>query len=460
MHNYWKVLTLLVIMAFLPAAYAATFVSYGLPESKAIIFGYPGSGSNYNAPYVDSSGKWRIDTVDSVTNIPSLDTVDTVTVVDTVNTVTTVSTVTDVTDVTNVTDVDSVNLVDTVSVIDNINSIDSVTDIAGGDLDTISVVDNVNSVDSITDIAGGDLDTVSIVDNINSVDSITDIAGGDLDTVSVVDTVNTVAAVTNVGSLDTCDTVSVVANVAAGTIDIDYLTESFLTEVERGNISGVALKRIIAVNETLSAAAELINPCSSPEVNAAAAATVFISSDSATDDKDSTGAKSVYVWGKDGSGLDTYETLNIEGQTTVETTALFKYVEGTRVATEGASGQVGNIYVFKGTATAGVPDGSPFNMIPIGYGQMWAGKYQCPSGDTAVLVDVNISTGGTGPYMVFAFAKKTSGAKNLIGIWSIKAGEFKAPVNYKLAALEYLYFAALSANAGDDITINARILNY
>jgi len=369
-------LILITLVALMAPCFAATYASIGLPESKAIIFGYPGSGSTYYAPYVDSNGLLRIDSVASITNIPSLDVVDTVSVVDIVNTVTTVATVTDVTEVANVTSVDTV--------------------------DTVTVVANVSTVASVS-------------------------------------------------------------NIAAGTIDIDYLSESFLTEVERGNILGVSLISINTMHDALSSAQELINPADSPEVNLAIAATLYVSSSSATDDKDSTGAKTIKLVGIDAFGNDTQETINLEGQTTEETTIPFSKLFSAQVMSEGTSGQVGDIYVHKdASVSSGVPAvGSQiFLKIPIGYGSCSTGKYQVPAGNTAVLVDMVVGCSGTGPYSLYVRNKKSGAASNVVGPFMLKDGINQLRLNMPLAAGEYVWFTALSGNAGDDISLRARILKY
>ena len=384
-------LILITLVALMAPCFAATYASIGLPESKAIIFGYPGSGSTYYAPYVDSNGLLRIDSVASITNIPSLDVVDTVSVVDIVNTVTTVATVTDVTEVANVTSVDAV---------------DAVTEVA-----------NVTSVDTV--------DTVTVVANVSTVAS--------------------------------------VSNIAAGTIDIDYLSESFLTEVERGNILGVSLISINTMHDALSSAQELINPADSPEVNLAIAATLYVSSSSATDDKDSTGAKTIKLVGIDAFGNDTQETINLEGQTTEETTIPFSKLFSAQVMSEGTSGQVGDIYVHKdASVSSGVPAvGSQiFLKIPIGYGSCSTGKYQVPAGNTAVLVDMVVGCSGTGPYSLYVRNKKSGAASNVVGPFMLKDGINQLRLNMPLAAGEYVWFTALSGNAGDDISLRARILKY
>lgn len=295
---------------------------------------------------------------------------------------------------------------------------------------------------------------------ISTVDTVTSVTITELSTCEVLETVEVVSEVSNVTSVDTVDTVT---SITGGNIDIDYSTEGYLTEVARGNVSGVALWNLVSINDGLTTSKELISPQSSIEMNAAAAATLYISSSSATDDKDLQGVQSVKIWGINGSNALVSEEIDIEGQATVETTASFKEVIKAAALTSGTSGQVGDIYIHKNASiTTGVPDDttSTYLKIPIGYGSSCNGKFKVPTGDTAVLVDVKISVGGTGPYVVYLFGKKNGAAENLLDIWSLDNNGDTYPLNIPLEALEYIHFEALSANAGDDIAINARVLLY
>jgi len=349
-----KFLVIILMALTLPLS-AATFSSSGLPEGASIIFGSTSTSSDtYYAPYVNSDGKLRIDTVDTVSAI------------------------------------------------------------------TLS----------------------------------------EIDTVEVLETVEIVSEVSNVTSVDTVDTIT---SITGGSIDVDYLTEGFLTEVARGNVSGVDLWTLTQINDTLPTSKELISPQSTIEQNAAAAATLYISSSSGTDDKDLQGVQSVKIWGINGSDALISEEIDIEGQATVETTASFAYVIKAAALTEGTSGQVGDIYVHKNdNITTGVPDDttSTYLKIPIGYGSSGNGKFFVPAGDTAVLVDANISCSGTGPYVVYLFNKKDGAANNLLGIYCLDDGADHVPLNIPLEALEYIHWEALSANAGDDIAVTFRVLLY
>jgi len=295
---------------------------------------------------------------------------------------------------------------------------------------------------------------------VSTIDSVTSVTITEMSTCEVVETVEVVSEVTNITSVDTVDTIT---SITGGSIDVDYLTEGFLTEVARGNVSGVDLWNLTQINDTLPTSKELISPASTIEQNAAAAATVYISSSSATDDKDLQGVQSVKIWGINGSDALISEEINIEGKATVETTASFKYIIKAAALTEGTSGQVGDLYIHKNASiTDGVPDDttSTYLKIPIGYGSSGNGKFFVPSGDTAVLIDANVSCSGTGPYVVYLFSKKDGAANNLLGVYCLDDGADHIPLNIPLEALEYIHWEALSANAGDDIAVSFRVLLY
>lgn len=361
-------ITLALVLFLTPAAYSAAFVSYGLPESKAMVFGSPdGSADNYYGLYVDSAGKVKVSTVDSITSV-SITTIDTVEVLETVEVVS---------EVTNVTSVDTVDL--------------------------------------ISDITGGTIDTVS--------------------------------------------------SITAGNIDIDYSTESFLSEVERGNISGVEMITISSFHTVLSSSFELVSASNSPEVMLTTAEVLNVSSSSATDDKDLTGALSLTIYGSNAAGARISESINLEGLASQETTLSFYCIDNVEIDEVGSGGAaVGDIYVYEANAlmTDGIPDGNPLAKIPIGYGACGNGKFYIPAGDTGILVDFTVSCGGTGPYEILVMRKAYGSAEpaRMIGTFMMDDGAEVFKMNEALDANDYVYFLAKSGNAGDDIAVRARFLVY
>ena len=345
------------LIMLLNPAYGAAFHSYGLPESKALMFGSPdGTGTDYYAPYIDSDGKLKISTIDAVTSV----------------TITT------------------------------------------------------------------------------------------LDTVEVVEMVEVVSEVSNVTSVDLVDTIT---TITGGSIDIDYLTEGFISEVDRGNIAGVSLVSVSSFHTELSSSFELISASNSPEVMLSTAEAVNVSSSAAADDKDLTGALSLTLFGSNVAGERISETIDLEGLASQETTLKYFCIDNIQIGTVGSGdAAAGDLYVYEADAamTSGVPDGNPLAKIPIGYGACGNGKFMVPTGDTAVLVDLAMCCSGTGPYEVLVMRQAYGSAEpaRMIADFMADDGAETFKINAALDANDYIYFLAKSANAGDDISVRARFLVY
>ncbi len=115
------------------------------------------------------------------------------------------------------------------------------------------------------------------------------------------------------------------------------------------------------------------------------AATMTVSSSSASDASGNGGARTVLVQGLDQNYLPISETISLAGQTGVATTKAYLRVTGVTVLTAGAGGSnVGTISVGTGTVTAGVP-AVTHELIPIGFNKEASGVYTVPAGYTAYL---------------------------------------------------------------------------
>jgi len=117
----------------------------------------------------------------------------------------------------------------------------------------------------------------------------------------------------------------------------------------------------------------------------AAASVMKVSSSSATDDKDSTGAHTVLIEGVDGSYNAVSETITLEGQTEQTTTNSYLRVNKMTVLTAGSGGtSVGVIYAGTGTVTAGVP-AVVVNRTGVNSNESESAFYTVPAGYTAYI---------------------------------------------------------------------------
>jgi hypothetical protein len=132
-----------------------------------------------------------------------------------------------------------------------------------------------------------------------------------------------------------------------------------------------------------------------------------ISSSSADDTSAGTGARTVTIVGLDGSYNQVSESITLNGQTAVNTTNSYLYVNGFYVASTGSGGaNAGNINAGTGVVTAGVP-AVLYDIIATGYNNRTTAHYCVPAGYTGYLTTGVITTGqASGSTSVTAFLKQ------------------------------------------------------
>jgi hypothetical protein len=101
----------------------------------------------------------------------------------------------------------------------------------------------------------------------------------------------------------------------------------------------------------------------------------------------------VYIEGLDGNYNVVSETVILNGQTEVNTTNSYLYVNGFTVLTVGSGGvNAGNINAGTGTVTAGVP-AVLYDIIATGYNNRTTGHYCVPAGYTGYMNEGMFSSG-------------------------------------------------------------------
>jgi hypothetical protein len=122
------------------------------------------------------------------------------------------------------------------------------------------------------------------------------------------------------------------------------------------------------------------------------ASVLKVSSSSATDDKDSTGAHTVLIQGVDGDYNEVSETITLEGQAAQNTTNSYLRVNKMTVMTAGSGGtSVGVIYAGTGTVNSGVPD-VIVNRTGINSNESESAFYTVPEGYTAYITRWSMSS--------------------------------------------------------------------
>jgi hypothetical protein len=127
----------------------------------------------------------------------------------------------------------------------------------------------------------------------------------------------------------------------------------------------------------------------------AAASVLKVSSSSATDDKDSTGAHTVLIEGVNGSYEPVSEIVTLEGQTQVDTVNSYLRVNKMIVLTAGTGGtSVGVIYAGTGSAGGGLPT-AIFNRTGVNSNESESAFYTVPAGYTAYINAWTMSSANT-----------------------------------------------------------------
>lgn len=186
------------------------------------------------------------------------------------------------------------------------------------------------------------------------------------------------------------------------------LYEPFGLQVARGQVTFHQNVIVFGYNSDVDTSEESVWPDGGTVPHPAAAATLKISSSSTDDDGDpvGTGARTVYIAGVDGNYNIVSETVTLNGQTAVNTTNQYLYVNEFYVLTVGSGGvNAGVVYAGTGTVTSGVP-AVIYDLIAIGYNNRTTGHYCVPAGYTGYMVEGLFSAGqASGSTSVTGFLK-------------------------------------------------------
>jgi len=183
--------------------------------------------------------------------------------------------------------------------------------------------------------------------------------------------------------------------------------EPFGLQVSRNQIQGHSSVIVFGYNPDVDTSEESVWPDGGTIPHPTSASVLKISSSSANDTSAGTGARSVFIEGLDGDYNVVSETVILSGQTAVNTTNSYLYVNSFYVATVGSGGEnAGNINAGTGTVTAGVP-AVLYDIIATGYNNRTTGHYCVPAGYTGYLIQGVFSSGqASGSTAVTGFLKQ------------------------------------------------------
>jgi hypothetical protein len=183
--------------------------------------------------------------------------------------------------------------------------------------------------------------------------------------------------------------------------------EPFGLQVSRGQIQGHSTVIVFGYNPDVDTSEESVWPDGGTVPHPTVASVLKISSSSTDDTSAGTGARTVYIEGVDGNYAVVSETVTLNGQTAVNTTNEYLYVNSFYVVTAGSGGaNAGNINAGTGSVTSGVP-AVLYDIIATGYNNRTTGHYCVPAGYTGYMTEGLFSSGqASGTTAVTGFLKQ------------------------------------------------------
>jgi hypothetical protein len=190
-------------------------------------------------------------------------------------------------------------------------------------------------------------------------------------------------------------------------ISLERRSEDFALQVARGQIPGHRVVQVFGYNGDVDQTEESVWPNGGVVPHPTAASVLKISSSSAADTAEGTGARTVYIGGVDSVFNEIGETVTLNGQTAVNTVNSYKYVNYLYVLTVGTgNSNAGDINVGTGTVTDGVP-AVLYDMIAIGYNQRTTAHFCVPAGHTGFMTTGVITAGqASGSSAITSFLKQ------------------------------------------------------
>lgn len=209
--------------------------------------------------------------------------------------------------------------------------------------------------------------------------------------------------------------------------------EPFELQVARGQITGHRSVVVFGYNPDVDTSRVTVWPHPGILPLPAAPLQMKVSSSSANDTANGTGARTVFVAGLDANHNEISETVTLNGQTAVLTTQFFLHINNAYVATAGSGlSAAGDIYFGDGVVTAGVP-ATVYDLIKFDYNQRITGSYTIPAGYTAYVSQGLFSAGQPGG------SAQVSGRLMTIGVDGIRRTAAITTVNNGAADYAFEY---------------------
>ena len=233
--------------------------------------------------------------------------------------------------------------------------------------------------------------------------------------------------------------------------------EPFELQVSRGQIQGHSTVIVFGYNPDVDTSEESVWPDGGTVPHPTVASVLKISSSSTDDTSAGTGARTVYIEGLDGDYAVVSETVTLNGQTEVNTTNEYLYVNSFYVVTVGSGGaNAGNINAGTGTVTSGVP-AVLYDIIAIGYNNRTTGHYCVPAGYTGYMVEGSLSAGqASGATSVTGYLKQ-HGPDGIIRVGAVTTvnnttADFKFTMPYTIPEKNCVGATAIGSAANNSVS--------
>lgn len=225
--------------------------------------------------------------------------------------------------------------------------------------------------------------------------------------------------------------------------------EPFELQVARGQVAWHEIVHVFGYNPDVDSAAEETVWTAGGILGHPASATVMtVSSTSASDTSNGTGARTVFIKGVNGTGGYVTETVTLNGQTAVNTAKKYFSIESVTVLTVGSGGEnAGNVNIGTGTVTAGVP-AVIYGQIAAGENNSLMGHWTCPTGYTGYMVAGSMSSGTEGGNNYLTGRLKLRGTDDIVRTAAI--------VTFADGVVSFDFSYPVKISAGECVTATVR----
>ena len=235
----------------------------------------------------------------------------------------------------------------------------------------------------------------------------------------------------------------------------------FELQVARGQIVGHRSVTVFGFNPDVDQTEVSVWPLPSLIARPSAALQMRVSSTDINDTAAGTGARTIVIEGLDADYNEITETVTLNGQTFVLTTAAFLRINYAYVATAGSSASAaGDIYIGTGTVTAGVP-ATVYDIIKFNYNDTISGTYTVPAGHSAYLSQGLFSTGqasGSTQVQGRLLASGIDGIRRTAAVTTLNNGVADYVFEYPVPFLEKTTIEATAIGSANNNSVSSMFI--